>query len=278
MIRETYLSYRNFMWLWICLAATGVMWALYAWHEPVGGPSGGSWLGYTYGVIATAGIAYLMYYGIRKRTFYAKYTTLRGTLAAHVWIGIALLFIVPLHCAFSFGLNVHTLAYALMALVIFSGIWGVVMYAEQPMELRSQRGGGTPKQLLEQVKALSDEINELLGGTTETTLKSDAFVKMLSQIDFSFQPSLSKSLRHRSPKPIDRKGIAKLLARLPEKEQEDGLKLIGLVNRKRELVCRLQDEARAQTWVRAWLYLHLPISLALVVALLIHILSVFYYW
>lgn len=254
------------------------MGVIYVMHDPVGGPSGGSWLGYTYGGIATAGIAFLMYYGIRKRSFYAKYTTLKGTLAAHVWIGVALTFIVPLHCAFSFGLNVHTLAYVLMVFVIASGVWGVVMYSDKPMDLRSQRGGGTPKQLIEQIKAIAGEIEDLLGGTTETTLKSDAFVKMITSIDFSFQPSLMRSLRRRNPKPIDRKRMAKLLASLPKNEQEDGRNLIGLVNKKRELVCRLQDESRAQTWVRAWLYLHLPVSCALVVALLIHIFSVFYYW
>ena len=275
---DTYLSYKNYRWLWISLATTAFLWVVYVLHDPVGGPSGGTWLGYTYGVIATAGIAFLMYYGIRKRSFYSKYTTLKGTLAAHVWIGVMLTFIVPLHCAFSFGLNVHTLAYVLMVIVIASGVWGVVMYADKPLDLRSQRGGGTPKQLLEQIKAISGEIEDLLGGTTETTLKSDAFVKMITSIDFSFEPSLARSLRKRNPKPIDRKRMAKLLAGLPAAEQEDGRNLIGLVNRKRELVCRLQDEARAQTWVRAWLYLHLPISCALVVAVLIHIFSVFYYW
>ena len=278
MSQDTYLSYKSYKWLWICMAVTAAMWIIYAWHEPVGGPSGGTWLGYTYGGIATAGIAFLMYYGIRKRSFYSKYTTLKGTLAAHVWVGVALTFIVPLHCGFSFDWNVHTLAYALMVFVIASGVWGVVMYADKPMELRSQRGGGTPKQLIEQIKAISGEIEELIGGTTETSLMSDAFIKMLSSIDFMFKPSMARSLRQRNPQPIDRKRMAKLIAGLSKKEQEDGLKLISLVNRKRELVCKLQDEARAQTWVRAWLYLHLPVSCALVVALLIHIWSVFYYW
>ena len=278
MSRETYLSYKNYRWLWINVIALAFLVLIYLAHDPVGGPSGGTWLGYTYGVIATAGIAFLMYYGIRKRSYYTGSTTLRGTLAAHVWIGIALTFVVPLHSGFSFGMNVHTLAYVLMVVTIISGIWGVVMYAEKPMELRSQRGGGTPKQLLEQIRGATENIEDLLGGTTETTMKSDAFVKMLASIDFSFEPSLRRSISRRNPRQIDRKRIAKLLSRLPEKEREDGLKLIGLVNRKRELVCRLQDEARAQTWVRAWLYLHLPISCALVAALFVHIWSVFYYW
>lgn len=278
MSRDTYLSYKGYKWLWICSAAVAFMWLIYGWHDPIGGPSGGSWLGYTYGVIATAGILFLMYYGIRKRSFYAKRTTLKGTLAAHVWIGVALILVVPLHSGFSFGWNVHTLAYVLMVIVIASGIWGVVMYAEQPAELRSQRGGGTPKQLLGQIRSLSEEIEELIGGTTETSLMSDSFLKMLTSIDFMFEPSLKRALAGRNPKQIDRKQIAKLVAKLPKDEQETGLKLVGLVNKKRELVCRLQEEARAQTWVRLWLYIHLPISFALMAAVIIHILSVFYYW
>lgn len=275
--RDTYLSFKGFRWLWICVGVIALMTAVYCLDNPIGGPSGGTVLGYSYGVIATAGIIFLMYYGIRKRSFYSKATTLKGTLAAHVWIGIALIFIVPLHSGFSFGMNVHTLAYVLMVIVILSGVWGVVMYSEQPIRLKSQRGGGTPKQILEQIKAVTEEINELLG-LSATTQKSDKFVKMIMSIDFSFKPDLVRSLRKRNPKEIDSKQMAALLSNLPKNEQEDGLKLIRLVNRKRDLVCRVQDEARSQTWVRLWLYLHLPISVALCVALGIHIFTVFFYW
>jgi hypothetical protein len=279
--RETFLSYRGYLWLWICVLSLTVLWGVYLVDNPLGGPNGGTVLGYTYGGIATAGILYLMYYGIRKRSFYAKVSTLKGTLSAHVWIGITLIFIVPLHSGFSFGLNVHTLAYVLMLITIFSGIWGVVMYERLPLDIRSQRGGGTMRVLLEQINALSADIVRLAGvdpASKSSSPKSDAFLGMLQKIDFSYSPSLFRSLRATNPKAIDPKQAAGLMSSLAPAEQEDALKLIALVNRKRELVCRTQDEARALTWVRLWLFIHLPVSFGLVVALAVHIFSVFYYW
>lgn len=252
---------------------------IYYIDEPVGGRNGGTVVGYTYGGIATAGIIFLMWYGIRKRAYFSSATTLKGMLAAHVWIGVALTLVVALHSGFSFGLNVHTLAYVLMLLTIITGIWGVAMYQRLPFEIRSQRGGGTLKVLLEQIRSISKDINRLAGiegrGATQ---KSDAFLRMLSDLDFVYEPSLTRSLFRKNPSIIERSRMADALSQLPQEEQEEALKLIGLINKKREMVCRVQDEARALTWVRLWLYLHLPISFGLVAALAVHIFSVFYYW
>jgi hypothetical protein len=252
---------------------------LYVIDKPIGGRNGGTVLGYSLGVIAALGIAYLMYYGIRKRSYHAKVTTLKATLSAHVWIGLSLLYLVPLHSGFSFGLNVHTLAYVLMVIVVLSGLWGVFMYEKLPLQLKSQRGGGTIRVLLEQIKSLSDDISAVSGTSkTSNVERSDAFLKMLEALDFSFVPSLRRSLFKANPRSINKNRSAQFLQQLPRDEQESGLKLIGLVNKKRELVCRVQDEARALTWIRLWLFIHLPISIALCVALFIHIFSVFYYW
>jgi hypothetical protein len=275
--RESYLSYRGFLWLWVCLFILIFLTIGYIFYTPVGGHSGGTVLGYAYGIIATMGILYLMYYGIRKRSFNAKYSTLKGTLAAHVWIGIALVFIVPLHSGFSFGLNIHTLAYVLMLAVIFSGVWGVVMYGEQPTNLRSQRGEGTIKQLLAQVREISNEAQELLG-IAVAVQKSEQFLKMVKTLDFVFEPTLWKALTGKNPKSIEAKQIATVLSVLPDGEREEGLKLIQLANKRYELVTKIQNEAKAQTWIRLWLYLHLPLSFALLVAVCIHIFSVFFYW
>ena len=135
-------------------------------------------------------------------------------------------------------------------------------------------------QLLEQIKAISSDIAALSGtdGKSKEEPKSDAFLKMLERIDFTYKPSLMRGLRGKNPKEIDRKRTVDLLEKLPRSEQEEGLKLIGLVNKKRMLVCRIQEETQGLTWVRLWLYFHLPIAFGLCAAVLIHIFSVFYYW
>lgn len=272
MAQDTFYSYKSYRYLILNAILVAVLTAVYLLHRPLGGPNGGTVVGYTYGVIGALGIFYLMWFGIRKRSYYAKHTTLKGCLSAHVWLGISLSVIVPMHSGFSFGMNVHTLAYVLMMVVILSGVWGAINYAELAPEIRSHRGGGTVKKHLEQVRLVSGDIQELAKD------KADRFITLMRKVDFDFKPSITGSLFGRSVTTIDKQEISRLLGDLDEKDYEDGLKLINLANKKRELVAQTQKEVATITKLKLWLYIHLPISLALVVVLLIHIFSVFYFW
>src|SRR5580700_1636380 len=98
---ETFAGHRRFFWMWVCMGLLGAMGAVYLADHPVGGRDGGTPLGYAYGVIATAGIVVLMWYGVRRRYSYANGSgTLKGWLSAHVWLGIALTLVVPMHSGF----------------------------------------------------------------------------------------------------------------------------------------------------------------------------------
>lgn len=268
---ETFYNYKSYRWLWINLGLLTGFSVAYLLDNPVGGRNGGTMLGYGLGIFAALGILYLMWYGIRKRSYHAKHTTLKGCLSAHVWLGITLLVIVPLHAGFSFGVNVHTLTYLLMVVVILSGVWGALKYVDSAPAIRSHRGGGTVKKLLAQIHLLSSDIEGL------AKQKSDQYLKLLHTVDFKFTPSVTAGLCGKRPKLFDKEATAKLLANLVEKEYQDGIKLISLVNKKRDLACQVLEEVGTTTQLRIWLFLHLPLSFALLVALTIHIVSVLYF-
>lgn len=270
MIEETFLNYRGYRWLWANLAFLGVLIAVYLWHEPVGGKNGGTFLGYTYGIIATAAILYLLWFGLRKRSHYSRITTLKGCLAVHVWLGIALSLIVPLHSGFQFGANVHTLAYLLMLGAIGSGIVGATIYLRLPTKILSHRGGGTVKSLLEQVHTVTNEIDWL------ARERSDQFLALVDRMDFRYRPSMIAAMLDRKPAEVPPRDIAAFLSKLPDAERSEALKVVGLANRKRQLVDQIQDEIRVMAIFRTWLYVHVPISYGLVMALSIHIFSVLY--
>lgn len=272
MERDTFFSYKNYRYLYLNLLLLAVLVVIYCIDNPMGGRNGGTVVGYTYGGIAAFGILYLMYYGIRKRSYHSKYTTLKGTLSAHVWLGIALSIIVPLHCGFSFGLNVHTLAYLLMMIVVLSGIYGAVSYFSLAPEIPSHRGAGTVKKHLEQIKIINSDIESLLQN------KSERFVDLKKRVDFVFNPSFIKIIFCKNISLTDRSRLAEWLQYLDESEKADALKLIGLVDRKIELIDELCREVRVMSKLKFWLYFHLPVSFALLAALTIHIFSVFYYW
>ena len=269
---ESFLSYKNFRWLRLNALLIVVIAAAYYIDEPMGGRNGGTWVGYTLGFISTAAILYLMWFGIRKRAHYAQVTTLKGCLAVHVWLGIALAIIVPFHSGFQFGLNVHTLAYALMVATILSGVLGAVIYIRYPSRMQSHRGGGTIKNLLEQIGVISADIEFIAKD------RSDEFLRLFDRLDFIYKPSVARALfRRKTNYAITPKEIAALLSRLPKNESDEGYQLVSLGTKKRQLVDQIDNEIRTMAAFRTWLYFHLPISFAMLAAVAIHIFSVFYY-
>lgn len=272
MIREGFVGHKKYRWMWVNFALLLALSAIYVCDAPLGGRSGGTVYGYTVGALAAAAILYLMWFGIRKRSYSSSETTLKGCLSAHVWLGMSLLLMVPLHAGFSFGLNVHTAAYALMVVVIVSGIWGALNYSTMAPLIHSHRGGGSFKNMLSQIDLISGDINKLCAE------KSDQFLSLARNADFIFEPRFWKILLSKREEGIDRKRMSELLTALPDTERQEGVKLISLANRKREIVGRLRDDMVTFFWLKAWQYIHVPVSFGLVVTLAIHIYSVFFMW
>jgi len=54
--------------------------------------------------------------------------------------------------------------------------------------------------------------------------------------------------------------------------------LLGLLARKEELLARARRDVRYKALLDIWLYVHVPLSFALLGALIAHIISVFFYW
>jgi hypothetical protein len=269
---ETFFNYRHYRWLIITVFSLVVMTGIYWYDRPLGGRNGGTTLGYTYGGIAAFGILYLMWYGVRKRSYRSSMTTLKGWLAAHVWFGIGLLVLVPLHSGFSFGMNVHTLAYFLMALTIFSGIWGALNYSTLANDVLSHRGGGSLKSLFDQLDVNTSQINNLVADS------SDKILKVRNVLDKPFTFGVLKSLFASPPAALDRSKAAALVVDLDNSEREVAMRIVSAVTTKRELQSRIHKEIGIQTKLKIWLFFHIPLAFACVAALAIHILVVFFYW
>jgi hypothetical protein len=269
--QETFISYRNFRWLKITALALILCASVYVMNDPVGGRNGGTVVGYSFGTISTIGIVWLMAYGARKRAYQSSLGTVEGWLAAHVWLGLGLLALVPLHAGFSFGANVHTLAYVLMVITILTGVWGMVNYATLADRIESHRGGGKRSHMLEQVQSLSQEIEALCAG------KSDAFLELVQRFDFNFAPTFISIIRKAQVPHVDQNLAGGAVLKVPESERDDSLRVIGAIDRKSDLAILILEEARIRTLLRLWLFIHVPVSVALCVAVVIHILLVFFF-
>lgn len=272
---NTFLTYQSSRWLWITLGSAGLLVLHYGYYQAHSVTYGGSVEGLLYGVVGTGLIGVLMYLGIRKRSYASRVGTLQGWVSAHVYLGLLAMLLIPMHAGFRFGWDVHTLAFVLLAVVVFSGIAGVVLYRLIPARLTQLEAG-------QQADTIDGEIGRLLADILALVKdKSDALVKIYKAEVASMQQMRPQgwSLLLRGL-PDDRLAarsaeLTRLVASIPPAEQGSFQILSQLLLRKTQLEVTLRRQARLRNALQAWLYIHVPVSIAMVVSIGVHVLVVF---
>ena len=276
-LEETFLTYRGKRWLWISLIAAAVLVGSYLDYRRRMLPHGGTPMGLLYGVIGTVIILVLMALGIRKRRYSSGVGTLLGWTSAHVYLGLLVLLVIPLHAGFKFRFDFHTLAFVLLAVVVVSGIVGVLLYLSVPSRLTRHEAGL-------QADKVDREINRLLADMRDLAKdKSDAFVHVYrdevgrtrGRKPRGWQLLLSGPGSDAVAKRTDE--LARLVPQIPAKEHADFQTLTKLMLQKCQLEANLLSQMRLRNALESWLYIHLPVSLAMVAAVVVHLVFVFYY-
>lgn len=276
---EAFWRHRRARYLWWSLLGSLAATSLYAWHDPVGGRSGRTVVGYALGGGAAALMLWLAWFGVRKRSYYASGAPLRGWLSAHVYFGLALPFLVLLHCAFRLGWNVHTFAFVLLLLVAISGIAGVVAYGILPDRITHNRGGRRFESLFEEVASLDQEVGAVASQLPDRFSRAAARAIEETRIG----GSAWRQLRGRDPHCATARALQEVLAAEKaanpvEPERSRVVQLIELLARKDALLDVVARDVRQRALLELWLWFHVPLSVAALVAVAVHVFVVFYYW
>ncbi|MDD5385145.1 MAG: hypothetical protein PHG89_09740 [Gallionella sp.] len=308
MQRSTLLEYKNYRYFKIAslLMIAAVM--AYLFDQPATGAYGGSWLGYLFGILSALIVIALILYGVRKRLTPMRTeqrnlldasspqqdipdrrkreanwlrhhgATLHGWLSAHTYLGVALIVLATLHTGFEFGWNIHTLAYALMMVVIISGFYGIYAYLRFPrLMTANMRGSDTFDTLLLEIDDLdkqasvkslqfSDDICAIVRKARQETLIGGNFFRQLTAYQRNCPTAravqqlqvLGKSLEYDQLKSFD--------------------DLYSVMAHKESLVRRARLDVMYRARLGFWLYLHAPLSIAFLTALIVHIVAIFFYW
>ena len=282
---QSILGYKGGRYLWLALFTCAAAIAAYAWHEPPTvylKPYGGTWLGYTLGGIGAAMIVWLMLLGVRKRRYRNAVGGLQGWTSAHVYLGTSLIVIVSLHCAFEFGWNIHTLAYALMVAVVVSGFFGVYAYLHYPELMTKNAGNETLETMLTKIADLDykcrrialdlpDQINAVVVSASRSAERNVA--------DTGRRRALVRVLNPAScPTFAACNALKKLGRTLTGEEARLNEQLLTEMTRKRGLTERVRNDLRYRALLQLWLYFHVPLAFALLAALIAHVVAVFYFW
>jgi hypothetical protein len=274
---EGFLTLGGSRWVKITLVISIVALGIYIFHDPQPRPNGGTWYGYTLGTIGALLILWLTALGIRKRAMTRGRWSLKSWTSAHVWLGLSLIVIGTLHTGFQFGWNVHTLAYALMMLVIASGLFGVFAYATLPRVLSDNRNETTEPQMLEQLRSVDRQLHE----TAQPLGQRHADLVRASLEHDPFGGGLWARLSGNYPQCATRAAKAEIRRETVHQPHigDDPLeKIDALLERKEAVLARVRRHLRIKALLEVWLYVHVPVTFALIAALSAHIFSVFFYW
>jgi hypothetical protein len=271
------MRHAGFRWAKIASLAALVAILIYAFDDPQPRPNGGSAYGYVLGTIGAGLILWLTALGLRKRTMSRGVWSLKAWTSAHVYLGLALLVIATLHTGFQFGWNVHTLAYGLMVLVILSGMVGVGLYVSLPRALSTNRGELTEGQMLAALRSLDRQLLDAAQPLDQA--RADIVAQVLAEdpLEVGALARLTNRRRH----DLTREALEAVRAGRPGRVADPSdpmVMLEGLLERRQSMLDRLQRHLQLRGLLEIWLYIHVPATIALIAALLAHIIAVFFYW
>ena len=274
---QSFLRHRNFLWLKVALTLALLALVGYGLADVQPRPNGGSWYGYALGTIGVLLILWLALLGIRKRAMTRGRWSLKAWTSAHVYLGLSLVVIATLHTGFQFGWNVHTLAYALMMLVILSGLYGIAVYATLPLELGASRSEMTRPQMIDAAVKLDRQLRI----AAQPLDHEDASLVSVCLGDDPFAGGLYRRLSGCYPRCRTARALAAARSRLllatgDRRDALDGV--VALLERKGAALARIRQHLRIKALLEIWLYVHVPVTFALIAALAAHIVSVFFYW
>jgi hypothetical protein len=274
---QSFLLHNGQFYLRVALGLSGLAIVAYVFSHPAPRHSGGDWLGYTLGTISALLIVWLCLLGLRKRAITPGRWSLKAWTSAHVYLGLSLIVLATLHTGFQFGWNVHTLAYGLMMVVIGSGIFGVYYYATIPRLMSDNRAETGGAQMLEEIAALDADLSQ----AAQPLAEADAQWVQTAIDAKNFGRGLGERLARRHPRCATTRALEALRASASAKSgsaRDSVGRVIALLERKQALLERARRHIRYKTLLELWLYVHVPITFALLAALIVHIISVFYFW
>ena len=267
---EGFLRHRGFLWLKVSLALMALAFAGYALIPAADGPYGGTWFGYVLGSLGAGLIVWLTLLGLRKRAMTPGVWSLKAWTSAHVWLGLSLVVVATLHTGMRLGWNLATLAWVLMIVVIASGIYGVIAYATLPQTLARSAERQTRAEMIDGLRAIDRQLNE----AAQPLGAREAQAVAAAMAADPFAAGLMQRLAGRDP------GCATLaaLALVRDGAGADAARVKGLLAKRRAVLDQVRQAMRMRALLEVWLRVHVPVTVALLAALLAHVVSVFYYW
>ncbi|MEM8841484.1 MAG: hypothetical protein AAGD47_06880 [Pseudomonadota bacterium] len=279
----------NRAWPMISVLLTLAAVAAFLFYAPGGQRNGSTVVGYTLGVVSALIVLWLAWLGVMKRRFASSSIRRRNKVSAHVWLGLSLVMLAALHSGFHFDYTIHTLTYVLLVIVVLSGVFGIYAYVGTPRRMNANVSAAIvekrhpdlsdPEQLemdltdidgrLERsLQFLPDSFRDPVRLSLERTRIGGGLFSILS--GSSAGCATRRALKQVQKLQGEASGGDDIAARIDA--------LVTDLARKAEIAACLRRDIRYRAWLKLWLWIHIPVTVALIVTLISHIVLVFFYW
>jgi hypothetical protein len=266
--------------LFLLLASSGYYWH-YARTAP-NGPTGGSWPGLAYGIAGSLCMLFAGAFNWRKKFPQARFLgDAQFWMRGHVWLGTLSLPLIFFHSGWRFGGAVETVLMIVMLAVWLSGVFGFIMQQYLPKSLMTRVNAEAMYQQVNEVcrqlrLTADEEMRKKCGDLFEPQAASAELTHIKQFYVSQVRPFLHEKYLNESNLNNASEADAMFDAvrnSVSEKLHPDLEKLKTMCNERRDL----ESQRIMHGWLHKWLYLHIPLSMMLLVMGVIHAVSALWY-
>lgn len=299
-------------WLIVVALATlaSIAWFVAAGMDMAQWPGGSSVPGFTFGVVGGLIVLFEFLLWLRRKVRTWRIGSAQAWLRAHIWLGLLCLSLLVLHSGLRLGGTLSTVLMALLVLVVASGIWGLILQNLLPKLMIEDTPAET---VYSQKDFLVDELLSEADHLVSATCGAAAEAPAKDSPRHETALVIVETVRSAAPTiqapaaPIPETAI---LAAFYREQVADYLRLgraggSPLADASRaalvfqgfktqlppaahvivdalEGFCRQRrqwdSQARLHFWLHNWLWVHFPLSVALLVLMAVHVFVALKYW
>ena len=236
----------------VVFLAALIGYAAYAVRTP-GGPRGGTAIGLAFGVAGYAVMLFEGLLGVRKKVPIWRLGRAQTWMRGHLWLGILTLPLILFHAGFAFRGPLTAVLMALLVIVVASGVAGAILQHYLPRLITTRVPMETIYEEIPHVRAqLRDEAEQLVTALA-VEAEHDDKVRFREAYAHSIRPFLEAPETAASP-------LFESLRRTTPAAFHPALDDL-------ENICQeelqLSRQRRLYHWLHAWLLVHVPLSVAL---------------
>ena len=289
--RRNWPAHRPWVFLVLIVVLPASLWYFFVAAGADHWPGGSSLPGFAFGLLGGLICLFEMLLWARKQVRSWRIGRVQSWLRAHIWLGLLSVPLVVLHTGFRLGGSLSTLLAVLFLLVILSGVTGLIAQQSLPRRMLLDVPGET---VFAQIDAVAGQLVreaeravETVCGVWQRGAGDKATLKPAEPIPgaellrdflrYSLVPYLLQGDRIDSPLRFPA-GVASqfrdLRATLPPAARPVVDALETCCSQRRQL----DEQRRLHFWLHSWLWLHLPLSVALIVVMFVHAWVALKYW